>query len=186
MSYQVLVIPEDATNDQYLLRPLVKKLLNALGKPQAKVVLLTNPRAQGYAHIKTQLPLIWQRYQHFDLLLFLPDRDCRAGGPAEAQALEAKAHATGLRQFWVCAAEEEVEVWLLAGHVKKLPQPWSTIRADCDVKERFCVPFLARYGDQSAGGGRERLMEETVQNWDGLLERCPELKTLQTRLTELT
>ncbi len=79
-----------------------------------------------------------------------------------------------------------MEAWLLAGHLNKLDKPWSEIRADPSVKEFFFSDFLSSYGDpKAAGGGREGLMLETLENYGGLLDRSLELKDLQTRIQNL-
>ena len=79
-----------------------------------------------------------------------------------------------------------MEAWLLAGHLNKLDKPWPEILADPSVKEIFFADFLSSYGDtKAAGGGRERLMLETLENYRGLLDRSPELKDLQTRIQNL-
>ncbi len=44
---RVLVIPEDFRQDQYLLKPLVESLLAAVGKPQARVRVMTDPLLGG-------------------------------------------------------------------------------------------------------------------------------------------
>jgi len=80
-----------------------------------------------------------------------------------------------------------VEVWLLAGHVTKLGRPWSEVRADTSVKESVFAPFLSQFGDpRRASGGRDLLMKETLANYQGLLERCPELAELRNRVCEST
>jgi len=84
-----------------------------------------------------------------------------------------------------CAAVEEVEAWLLAGHIDKLDRPWAQVRADTSVKEHVFNPFLTTYGNPDRpGGGREELMQQTLTNLRGLLERCPELARLQERICE--
>ena len=177
---KVLIIPEDPTYNGYILKPLIKRLLTSVGKPNAKVDLLTNPHAQGYDMVKALLPDIFERYHHFDLLLFLPDQDCK-DRLAEMTNLEQRAAAAGVKLI-TCAAVQEVEAWLLAGHHDKLQENWLMVREDGAIKERFFEPFLNEYGDRGAGGGRERLMRETLRNFDGLLARCPELKDLQARI----
>ena len=76
MSCNVLVVPEDPTYNGYILRPLCKRLLREAGRPNANVVVLLEPRVQGYAHAKKlladQIPRDWW---HFDLILFIPDAD---------------------------------------------------------------------------------------------------------------
>ena len=52
MSLKVLVIAEDPTNNGYILKPLVSRLLEECGKPNTKVQILTDPKADGYANAK--------------------------------------------------------------------------------------------------------------------------------------
>jgi hypothetical protein len=54
------------------------------------------------------------------------------------------------------------------------------------MKEEIFGPFLLAHGDpRSPGEGRETLMRMTLSNYRGLLELCPELKTLDQRLSKL-
>ncbi|HLJ28946.1 MAG TPA: hypothetical protein VKY85_19705 [Candidatus Angelobacter sp.] len=116
-----------------------------------------------------------------DLILFLPDADGKDRSAA-FKALEARATERGLTLICECAVQE-VEVWLLAGHTDKLGQPWQEIRSNVDVKESVFLPFLAQHGDmRRAGGGRDLLMYETLNNYNGLLARCPEIRALQDRV----
>ena len=177
---KVLVIPEDPTYNGYILKPLVERMLEEVGKPNASVQVLTNPRAQGYPMVKALMPDIAERYKHMDLLLFIPDQDCEDKA-AELFGLERIATDNGAKLL-ACAAVQEVEAWLLAGHVDRLPRSWSIIREECSLKEVYFQPFLDAHGDKSAGGGRERLMRETLRHYDGLLMRCPELRELQERI----
>jgi hypothetical protein len=185
MSFKVLIIPEDPTNNGYILKPLIKRMMKECGKPNAQVDVLSNPRVQGYNHAKTLMSeTIFERYAHIDLLLFIPDADgknrSREFGILEKEAIEKGA------KLLCCAACQEVEAWLLAGHLDKLGKPWSEIRADPSVKEIFFADFLSRNGNpKAAGGGREGLMLETLKNYRGLLDRSPELKELQTRIQNL-
>ncbi|MDX1984843.1 MAG: hypothetical protein SFV51_31510 [Bryobacteraceae bacterium] len=85
-----------------------------------------------------------------------------------------------------CAAVQEVEVWLLAGHHDRLGRPWKQVRDEVSLKEHVFYPFLARFGDaRRPGGGRDLLMDETLRNFEGILKRCPELVALKTRLSEI-
>ncbi len=64
-----------------------------------------------------------------------------------------------------------------------LPVGWAEVRQDVSVKENVFDRFLAEYGDaRRPGGGRELLMKDTLQNYAGLLERCPELRSLEDRI----
>ena len=182
MSFRVLIIPEDPTYNGYILKPLVERLLAEVGKPNARLTLLTNPKLSGYEHavrsIQEDLP---QRYAHFDLWLFFPDAD-------RAVNLEALERASAQRGICLrcCAAQPEIEAWLLAGHRQRLRLKWSEVRVHSRLKEEVFQPFLREHGDpRSVGGGRETLMRETLANYRGLLEVCLELKDLETRLRQL-
>jgi len=182
MSFRVLVIPEDPTYNGYILRPLAEKMLAEVGKPNARVTVLTNPRIEGYNQAVQAIrgPLA-ERYGHLALWLFFPDAD-KAANLSELESF-AETKRVYLR---CCAAEPEVEAWLLAGHRRRLKLSWPEVRAHTELKERIFAPFLAQHGDsRSPGGGRERLMRETLANYRSLLEVCPELKELDRRLRHL-
>jgi hypothetical protein len=124
-------------------------MLAQCGKPNARVLVLTNPKVQGYEHARQKLPEIVERYRHFDLILFLVDADGKDKATV-FQALESNAASNGSALF-CAAAEQEVEVWLLAGQVRR----------DISVKENVFEPFLSKYGDRRRyGGGRDLLMRE--------------------------
>jgi hypothetical protein len=181
VSFRVLVIPEDPTYNGYILQPLVERMLAAVDKPRAHVQVLTNPKLGGYAQavsaIRGQLV---ERYRHMDRWLFLPDAD-RAGN---LTALEADLATKGVPLF-CCAAQPEVEAWLLAGHRDKLTLSWSNVRHHTRLKEEVFEPFLKAFGDaRSPGSGRERLIRQTLANYRGLLAVCPELESLQSRLRD--
>jgi hypothetical protein len=182
MSFRVLIIPEDPTYNGYILKPLVERLLAEAGKPQAKVVLLTNPKVGGIEEAKAAIRgRLVDAYRHLDLWLFLPDAD-RARGLEE---LEKDAAEQGVRLF-CCAARPEVEVWLLAGHRDKLGLPWPEVVQHPRLKEDVFEPFLAKYGDaRRASGGRDLLMKDPLANYRGLLRLCPELAELEARVKEL-
>ena len=184
MSFNVLVVPEDPTYNGYILAPLVERLMSECGKPNSRVKVLTNPKAAGYHHAKALIvDSIIDRYSHFNLLLFMPDADGR-DKRAEFQYLESTAAGQDVKLF-CCAAVEEVEAWLLAGHLDKLEESWSEIRGNTSVKEQVFQPFLTAYGDSKrAGGGRDLLMKQTLENYAGLIGRCPELGDLQARICE--
>lgn len=184
MSFRVLVIPEDPTNNGYILKPLVERILAETGKPNARVVILTNPRVQGYESAVAAIGGEFvERYRHFDLWLFMPDAD-KASSP-ELDHLEKGAGERGVC-LRCCAARPEVEAWLLAGHHQNLKIGWREVAAHPRLKEEIFGPFLRDHGDpRSAGGGREALMRITLSNYRSLLDRCPELKRLDGRLRQL-
>jgi hypothetical protein len=179
VSFRVLVIPEDPTYNGYILQPIVERMLTELGKPNAHVKILTDPKVNGYPDAVNAIrgDLI-ERYRYlFNLWLFLPDAD-RAGNlePLESALGEQGVH------LLCCAAVPEVEIWLLAGHRDKLPLPWADVRKHPHLKEDVFEPFLRRYGDAGASGGRKRLTLETLANYRGLVSVCEELGQLENRL----
>jgi hypothetical protein len=177
VSCKVLIVPEDPTHNGHILKPLIERMLEHCGKPNAKVTVLSEPRLQGYEHAKEELARILYRYQHFDLVLFLVDADGK-NRVDEFDRLEE------LSPKLICAAAvQEVEIWLLAGHADKLELPWQTVRQNISVKEQVFAPFLKAHGDSRRyGEGRDILMKQALENYPGILQRCPELKTLQNRI----
>ena len=81
MSCKVLVIPEDPTNNGYILKPLIEAILADIGKPRAKVTVLTTPHVRGYdSAVKAIREELYVRYGFFDLWLFIPDADRATSG----------------------------------------------------------------------------------------------------------
>jgi len=180
VSFRVLVIPEDPTYNGYILKPIVKRMLSELDKPNAYVKVLDSPKLNGYPHAVSAIRRdLVDRYKHlFDLWLFLPDGD-RA---SNLEALESELAGQGVHLF-CCAAVPEVEAWLLAGHRDKLSLFWGDVRQHRHLKEDIFEPFLAQFGEsRSPGGGRERLVREALANYRGLLSVCSELAELEGRL----
>ncbi len=181
MSFRVLVIPEDPTHNGYILKPLVKRLLAEAGKPNAEIVVLPNPRVESYDQARKAIRGILQdKYRHFDLWLFCPDADlCK-----DAPQFEAEIRGKGIILF-VCAAQPEVEAWVLAGHRDKLDLPFSEVRKHPRLKEDVFWPFLKGHADvRAAGQGRQALMYEALSNYRGILSVCPELRELESRLKD--
>ena len=178
LSCRVLIIPEDPSYNGYILRPLISRLLRECGRGNAKVSVLTNPKVSGFEHACGKLREIVEAYSHFDAMLFLPDADGKDRAP-----LFTRLESEFSPKLICCAAVQEVEAWLLAGHTEKLGVSWAAIRNDASVKENVFSGFLDEFGDpRQPGGGRERLMVEALGNLRGLLDRCPELAELQKRI----
>lgn len=176
MSFRVLVVPEDPIYNGFILQPLVERVIREAGKTSPKVTVLTNPKLSGFEHAKKNLSAICERYKHFDLVLFLPDRD---GKPGRDDSLRELSSSLGKKYpFYAIAAVEEVETWLLAGHKSKLAREWRYVREDPDVKENDFKGFIQIHGDDGPGQGRERLMKETLNNFRGLRSSCPEIDLL--------
>ncbi len=178
---RVLVIPEDPTLDQYILKPVVEYLLGAQGA-KARVEILRDPHIRGarealdadlVAAVIRDNPMI-------DLFLLIVDRDCdREGHTTKAKARQDEHPA----QLLAAVAWQEVEVWMLAAHRNDLGEPWSAVREHCDPKEVYAAPFLARLeGPESRA--RIRAMGEFKARARGVLQVCPELADLSARVGE--
>ncbi|MBX2901054.1 MAG: hypothetical protein KF775_15480 [Cyclobacteriaceae bacterium] len=184
MSFKVLIVPEDPIYNGFILQPLGARLMKEIGKNNAKVEVLTNPKVSGYNHARDQLENICERYAHFDLVLFLPDRDGKVGREDALNKLTEKLQSKGY-PFIAQAAREEVETWLLAGHKSKLDMPWAEIREDSSIKENIFQSFIEKFGDDGPGEGREKLMKETLKNFTGLKQNCPEISSLIEKIKTL-
>lgn len=73
----VLVIPEDARPDQYVLRPILQRMMREAGTPRAKVQICMDPILGGIEQV-----LKWDRIQEVvtmcpmtDLFVLTVDRD---------------------------------------------------------------------------------------------------------------
>lgn len=181
MSFKVLVIPEDPTLNGYILKPLAEAIVADAGKPKAKVTVLSNPRLEGYDHairaIKEELTM---RYAFWDLWLFMPDAD-RASVEAMAN-LEQELAGKGVKLF-CCPAQPEVEIFPCVAFRSDLKANWDAIRKSDRMKEDYFVPLLKKHGDpRRAGGGRDLMIEKSLQNLTTLYQFCPELGELRQRL----
>lgn len=184
MSFRVLVIPEDPTNNGYILKPLVEAVLTDAGKPNAKVQVLTSPRLNGYdeavAAIRNELP---DRYGFWNLWVFIPDAD--RASPAAMQSLEAELLAKGV-PLLCCPAEPEVEIYACVAHRSELGAAWSEVRAHRRFKETYFDPLLAAKGDsRRAGAGRDQLIKASLTPISALYQLCPELARLRDRVGEI-
>lgn len=181
MSFRVLLIPEDPIWNGYILTPLARVLLKDAGKPNAKTALLTNPRLGGYDRavraIRNELP---DRYRHFDLWLFFPDAD-RASPDAMA-SLEADLNTRGI-PLLCCAAQPEVEIYACVAFRDDLSETWEEVRHHPRLKEDVFPRLLAKHGDRRRpGGGRDLMIEKSLQNLPQLFQSCPETKRLRERI----
>ena len=74
----VLVIPEDFRKDQYILKPLFRRLFQDLGRPSARVAVCQDPLLGGIGEaLKSErLVEIVERYDGMtDLFILCVDRD---------------------------------------------------------------------------------------------------------------
>jgi hypothetical protein len=177
---KVLVIPEDFRLDQYLLAPIVRRMLIEVGRSTAKVEVCRDPLLRGvYEALKWDRirPLI-DMYPMVDLFLLVVDRD---GEPGRRQALDrlersANDHLRGRRTFFAENAWQELEVWGLAGQSELPGNPrWADVRAERDAKERYFDPWATQRGvADGPGEGRKTLGEEAARNYPRVRQLCPE------------
>jgi hypothetical protein len=186
----VLIIPEDFTIDQYMLKPLIKAMLEAVGKPTANVQVCQDPRFRGIAQLmdwKQLEPVITRRYPMVDLFIICVDRDGEEGRKEGVNRLEQLAEEAAPGCIVLAEnAWQEIEVWVLAGHVLPKAWNWKVLRQERDPKEKYYVPYATQRGvlDEPAQG-RKRLAEEAARQYKRVRSRCPEdFAHLEERLAE--
>ncbi len=175
----ILIIPEDFSKDQQILKPLIEAMFTQLGKP-AKVAVCQNPRLQGISQA-----LNWQRIERIieqyqwkvHLFLLCVDRDSVEGRKTQLTRLEEQANAIlpiG-RGFFAENAWQEVEVWVLAGHDLPPEWKWHEVRQERDAKETYFLPFAARRDvAQQFDEGRATLAKQAARRYERIRQLCPE------------
>jgi len=180
---KVLVIPEDPTLDQYILKPIVGRIFADLGRPSSRINVLTNPRLRGVTQALDGAILkdVVETYPMVDLFLVLVDRDGETRRPAVARRREAEQEG----RLFVCLAIEEIEVWMLAVHREALGVTWSEVRSEIHPKERFAQPFLKDNAPKlDPGAGRAWAMRDLGARWKGVLQCCSEIDELRRRIEQ--
>ncbi|HKI00625.1 MAG TPA: hypothetical protein VKK31_01475 [Thermoanaerobaculia bacterium] len=177
---KVLVIPEDPSLDQYILKPVVEKLFAELGR-HPRVNILSKPRLRGVAEALSSpiLADIVATYPMNDLFLVIVDRD----GDEGRQRVRVAREQEHPQRLFVCLAVEEIEVWMLAIHYASLSASWRDICTEIHSKERFAYPFLRERAPKlDPGRGRVWAMRDLGSQWRGVLQRCPEIEELKQRI----
>lgn len=187
MSYNVLVIPEDFTKDEHILKPLVKQVLADAGRPNAIVEICRNPNFQGIPECLKVGRLreeVVHRYPMVNLFLLLVDAD---GNPGRRKSLdhivaELQNDLKAGSQFLAEMALQEVEIFPVAGHDLSAGWKWQEIRADGSVKNTYFKALAEREKTEGLPHqDRKKLMGAAMKNWNRIRTRCPE-ETVQ--LTE--
>lgn len=191
MSFNVLVVPEDATKDHYVLKPVIRALASAAGRPQAAVAVLSDPAARGVDHVlKTELlQEVIFRNPMTTVFLLCVDRDGRPGRQDELAYREAvvASHLTASQRLLGTAAHQEIEAWCLAG-LQGLPRDWSwkDVQDEPNCKEVYFEGFAQERGVVGGpGGGRESLGREAARRYTTIRQKCPEVKALEGRVRAL-
>lgn len=175
---RVLVIPEDHRKDQYILNPLLSRLLKALGKPRAQVRVCQDPclGGAGEAMKSRRIQEIVEQYRGMtDIFILCVDRDGKQGRRTRLDQIEEKFAETD-HIFVAVNAWEEIETWVLAG-VENLPQGWKwrDVRAEIHVKEKYFDKFVAQRDlVDSPGRGRKILGEEASRRISAIRNKCPQ------------
>lgn len=186
MSLRVLVIGEDPTYNGAILQPVTERLLSECGRPKAVVTVLSHAGSRGYEAVSKQLKggEMDLKYGHYDLWLYIPDADKAAEEAVSALTKYMGQRAPAVKARFLCiAAAPELETWALAGYTSRLKVSWSKVQNHPKLKEEVFEPLARELGWAGfPGGGRVQMIKQALSNWRGLLERCPELKTLQDRI----
>ncbi len=173
---KILVIPEDFRKDQYILKPILARLLHALGRRSAKIAVCQDPRLGGVneALKASRIAEIVARYRGMvDMFVLCVDRDGKQGRRQRLAAIEAE---FGPKPTFLAEnAWEELETWVLAGLELPRDWRWSTVRAELDVKEQYFDELARRRSlERGPGGGRRVLGEEAAHNVQAIRQKCPE------------
>ena len=173
---RVLIIPEDFRNDQYILRPIFRKLFQSLNIP-ASVDVCIDPLLGGVSEAlrSDRLQEIVDQYEGMiDLFILCVDRDGVLPRRGRLDQIEAE-FGDERQRFLAENAWEELETWVLAG--LKLPSDWrwSKVRAEVSVKERYFAVLAQQRGvADGPGQGRMRLGEEAARNIRTIRQKCRE------------
>ena len=180
----VLIIPEDFSNDQYILKPLFSRLFRTLGKSAVHLQVCHDPRLRGVREAlkMERMREIVKRYRQIDLFILCIDRDGDTNRRQSLDRLEAELN--NGQTFLAENAWEELETWVLAGLDLPKEWRWADVRAEVSVKERYFEPLaVQREVADTRGGGRKALGEEAARNIPAIRQKCPEdFDTLARRL----
>lgn len=173
---RVLIIPEDFRNDQYLLRPLFRRLFRSLNIP-ATVDVCIDPLLGGVSEaLKSErLQEIVDQYEGMiDLFILCVDRDGVLPRRDRLDHIE-REFGNEQRRFLAANAWEELETWTLAGLDLPADWRWLEVRAEVSVKERYFAVLAQQRGvADGPGKGRMRLGEEAARNIRTIRQKCRE------------
>lgn len=179
MSFKVLVIPEDPTYNGAILKPVVSRIMEEVGRPKADIKVLTDPAMKGLGNAKALMRTeVADKWKHMPLWLFIPDADY-AG---DLNPFEKEMQARGIPLI-CCAARPELEAWALAGFSNQLTVPWRAVAEHPRLKEEVFQPALKKFGDaRLPDQGRSLMVKKAVSNYRGLKKLCPEIAELEQRI----
>ena len=173
---RVLVIPEDFRNDQYLLRPLIRRLIRSLQIPNARVEVCQDPLLGGVGEalkVDRIRDVLNQYRGMIDIFVLCVDRDGQIGRRQTLDRLEARFEDEA--SFIAVNAWEEIETWVLAALTLPKGWSWSDIRTEVQVKEVYFDRLVSQRGlTNMPGRGREPLGEEASRHIPAIRLKCPE------------
>lgn len=183
MSFRIHIICEDHTLDQYVVRPVMRAMAAAVGRPRARVTAVPTPPPRGIEAVMKEFDGLCERYAAIgDLVVFALDADGldgSDGGTDRRAVLEARRRALPpavADKVMVILAQQELEVWAMWGVRARVPAGWSTVRAERDPKDVYWSDLVERADATVPGKGRQRLVEKTLAlGWASACEGCPEL-----------
>ena len=172
----VLIIPEDFRNDQYILKPLFSRLFQSVGKPRVRVDVCRDPLLGGVGEaLKSEriAEVVRKHGGMTDIFILCIDRDGDTNRRQSLNRLEAEFDNGQI--FLAENAWEEIETWILAGLNLPADWNWKTVRAEVQVKEIYFEPLVAQRSLSDApGGGRKPLAEEASHRINAIRQKCPE------------
>ena len=172
----VLIIPEDFRNDQYILKPLFSRLLGHIGNRRARIRICQDPLLGGVGEaLKSErLQEIVEQHQGMtDVFILCVDRDGVAGRRQRLNQIE-ELFGNG-RTFLAENAWEEIETWALAGLDLPKEWNWADVRAEINVKERYFDVLAEQRGVANGpGGGRKAMGQEAAQRIRAIRQKCAE------------
>ena len=172
----ILVIPEDFRNDQYILKPLFARLFAGIGRPRAHVRVCQDPLLGGVGEALKPARIREVVDQHrwmTDIFILCVDRDGVEGRRTRLDQIEAE-FGNGCT-FVAENAWEEIETWVLAGVTLPSDWAWAEVRREIHVKEVFFDRLVRERGvADEPGGGRKALAEEAAGHIPSIRQKCPE------------
>ena len=172
----VLIIPEDFRNDQYILKPLFSRLFQSIGRRRVHVDICRDPLLGGVEEaLKSEriTEVIGKHGGMTDIFILCIDRDGKEGRRQRLDQIEAEFG--DVRVFLAENAWEEIETWILAGLNLPADWNWKTVRAEVQVKEIYFEPLVAqRELSDAPGDGRKPLAEEASRKINAIRQKCPD------------
>ena len=174
----VLVIPEDFRNDQYILKPLFSRLFSQIGNRRARISICHDPLLGGVGEAlksKRIQEIVEQHQGMTDVFILCVDRDRDGVAGRRQRPDQIEVEFGNGRIFLAENAWEEIETWALAGLELPREWNWADVRAEINVKERYFDVLAEQRGvADGPGGGRKALGEEAARRIVAIRQKCAE------------